>query len=178
MTEKIIIAGSGGQGIMLLGKVLAQAALRENKFVSWFPSYGAEVRGGAAYCMVVISDEEIAFPYVQEADTLIIMNQPSLTKFEKRVCQGGLLMLNSSLIKIAQVNSGVKIFKGPFTDLAIELGNIKVANMIALGSFIASKKSVKVQTIIETIEEIAPSNKKELIEINKEALQTGIGLIK
>jgi 2-oxoglutarate ferredoxin oxidoreductase subunit gamma len=98
MMEKIIIAGAGGQGIMLLGRVLAEAAMRENKYVTWLPSYGAEVRGGTAYCMVVISHKEIGSPYIEEADTLIIMNNPSLEKFKDRIKKQGLLILNSSLV--------------------------------------------------------------------------------
>ena len=97
MTEKIIIAGSGGQGVMLLGKILAETAMQENKFVTWLPAYGAEVRGGTSHCMVIISDKEIGSPYVDKADTLIIMNQPSLERFKERRAPQGLLLINSSL---------------------------------------------------------------------------------
>ncbi len=90
MLEKIIIAGAGGQGIMLLGKVLSEAAMRLDKYVTWLPSYGAEVRGGTAHCMVIVSDAEIGSPYVKEADTLIIMNAPSLKKFKNRIKNKGL----------------------------------------------------------------------------------------
>ena len=178
MTEKIIVAGAGGQGIMLLGKVLAEAALREDKYISWFPSYGAAVRGGTAYCMVVISQEEIPSPYIEKANILIIMNQPSWEKFKNRITPRGLFILNSSLIDCDSDYTDAQILKGPFTELAVQLGNIKVANMIALGALIAQKRMVEAKTVIEAIEKIAPEEKRGLIDINKKALQTGIGLIK
>jgi 2-oxoglutarate ferredoxin oxidoreductase subunit gamma len=174
MTERIIIAGSGGQGIMLLGKILAEAAMRENKFVTWFPSYGAEVRGGTAYCMVVISDKEIGSPYVDKADTLIIMNGPSSEKFKNRLRAKGLLIVNSSL---AAGNSGARQAKEfPFTDLAAKMGNIKVANMLALGVLIACKNIVKETSVREAINGIAPSHKRDLIAINEQALKEGMRL--
>jgi len=175
MTERIIIAGSGGQGIMLLGKVLAQAAMLEGKFVTWLPSYGAEVRGGTAHCMIVVSSAEIGSPYINKADTLLIMNRPSLEKFASRIKNKGLLILNSSLApKITNIN--LQILEHPFTDIALKLGNIRVANMVALGCFIARKNIVKVKSVSSVIEEIAPEEKKGLIEINKKALEEGAGL--
>ena len=95
MIYKIIIAGAGGQGVMLLGKILAEAAMREDKFVTWLPSYGAEVRGGTANCSVVISDEEIGSPIIGSADILIVLNEPSLVRFQKRVKNNGLIVVNS-----------------------------------------------------------------------------------
>lgn len=175
MTEKIIIAGAGGQGIMLLGKVLTLAAMKEGKFVTWLPAYGAEVRGGAAHCMSIISDSEISSPYIEKSDSAIIMNKPSLEKFRGRIINGGLLVLNSSL---ADADSGKKlrVVKFPFTEIAQELGNVKTANMIALGCFLGIKKIVDIKSVIDTIEEIAPSDKKGLIEINKQALFKGVDL--
>jgi 2-oxoglutarate ferredoxin oxidoreductase subunit gamma len=178
MTEKIIIAGAGGQGIMLLGKVLAEAALREGKYISWFPSYGAEVRGGTANCMVVISQEEIPSPYIEKANTMVIMNQPSWVKFKNRISPKGLFILNASLMERDSDPTNAEILKYPFTQLAVELGNIKVANMIALGALIAKKRLVSPQTVIDTIEAMAPPGKRALIEINKKALRTGIELIR
>lgn len=175
MTSHIIIAGSGGQGIMLLGKVLAEATMRENKHVTWLPSYGAEVRGGTSHCMIIISEEEIGSPYVYKADSLIIMNEPSLEKFKNRVANNGLLILNSSLAS-GNGNINTRIFKYPFTDIAVKLGNIKVANMVALGCFIAHKKIVDSKSILKAICGIAPSDKKYLIEINKNALREGMKL--
>jgi len=194
MIERIIIAGAGGQGIMLLGKVLAEAAMREDKYVTWLPSYGAEVRGGTAHCMVVISDAEIGSPYIKEADGLIIMNGPSLKKFKDRIKNKGLLIVNSSLAgnikdtpplpplarKSGACAQGrgkrLKILKYPFTDLAAGLGNIKIANMIALGCFIEQQNIVSSKSVSQAIQAIAPEDKKNLIEINQKALLEGMKL--
>lgn len=175
MTEKVIIAGAGGQGIMLLGKVLAEAVMRENKFVTWIPSYGAEVRGGTAHCMVIISDKGIGSPYIDKADTLIIMNQPSLERFKHRIKNKGLLIVNSSLAN-SDAKRNAHIIKYPFTDIAIKLGNIKVANMVALGCYIANKKIASLKNVFATIQAMAPEDKKGLIEINQEAVVLGIEL--
>ncbi len=177
MLEKIIIAGAGGQGIMLLGKVLSEAAMRLDKYVTWLPSYGAEVRGGTAHCMVIVSDAEIGSPYVKEADTLIIMNAPSLKKFKNRIKNKGLLIVNSSLAEDTKdIDKGVHIIKYPFTDLAMGLGNIKVANMIALGCFISQKSIVDSKSVFSVIEAMAPKDKRNLIEINQKALSEGMKL--
>jgi len=175
MTSRTIIAGSGGQGIMLLGKVLAMAAMKENKFVTWLPSYGAEVRGGTAHCMLVISDAEIGSPYIDKADTLIVMNAPSLNKFRARLEDKGLLIVNSSLAAAGAGGKAV-ILEYPFTDLAIKLGNIKVANMVALGSFISRKKVVSPKSVEQVISDLAGESRKSLVEINKKALEAGIRL--
>jgi len=173
MTERIIIAGSGGQGIMLLGKILAQAAMLEGKFVTWLPAYGAEVRGGTAHCMVVISDAEIGSPYIDKAETLIIMNQPSLLRFANRLEKGGLLIINSSIVKTEEYTSSLKY---PFTDIAVELGNVKVANMVALGAYLAKKKTVSLKNILKVMKIMAPSGRSDILEINQKALNKGAGL--
>lgn len=175
MTEKIIIAGSGGQGIMLAGKVLAHAAMKANKHVTWMPAYGAEVRGGTAHCMVIISDEEIGSPYISKADSLIIMNAPSLERFKGHLKNKGLSIVNSSLAK-EKVNSLPYALQCPFTDTAIKLGNIKVANIVALGYFLAKRKIISQDIMLKSIEQLAPSNKKELIVINQQAFLTGYKL--
>jgi 2-oxoglutarate ferredoxin oxidoreductase subunit gamma len=175
MTMKIIISGSGGQGIMLLGKILAAAAMKENKFVTWLPAYGAEVRGGTAHCMVIISDQEIGSPYIDKADTLIVMNKPSLDKFQHRLKSKGLLIANSSLIPKDKLDNA-HMHKQPFTEIAINLGNIKVANMVALGFLVAKNKIVSLKSVTEIITEFAPSGRTDLIEINKKALEEGVNL--
>ena len=177
MTERIIIAGAGGQGIMVLGRVLAEAAMREHKSVTWLPAYGAEVRGGTAYCMVIISTQEIGSPFIDQADTLIIMNQPSLGKFKNRLSKKGLLITNSSLVEIAsKTNSG--LLQQPFTDIAVDLGNIKVANMVAVGCYTASKRIIRPETVLKVIIAMAPKDKLALIKINKQALLKGIELVR
>ncbi|MDP2905044.1 MAG: 2-oxoacid:acceptor oxidoreductase family protein [Candidatus Omnitrophota bacterium] len=176
MIERIIIAGAGGQGIMLLGKVLAEAAMKEDKFITWLPSYGAEVRGGTAHCMVVVSDSEIGSAYVSKADALIIMNAPSLNRFKARLKKNGLLIANSSLTgDFSEKNARVSAC--PFSDMACALGNIKVANMIALGCFAALTGIVQPQSLREVIREIAPADKRELVTVNLAALEQGIKLM-
>lgn len=162
---------------MLLGRVLAEAAMREDKYVTWLPSYGAEVRGGTAHCMVTISDKEIGSPYVLKADALIIMNGPSLKKFKERIKNKGLVIVNSSLAASdIELDKHLDVLRHPFTDIAIGLGNIKVANMAALGCLIAKKNVVDLKSILKVIQAIAPADKKGLIEINQKALEEGAKL--
>jgi len=155
---------------MLLGKILAESAMHENKHVTWLPSYGAEVRGGTAHCMVVISDDEIGSPYVTEVDALIVMNEPSLERFKNRITKSGLIIANSSLMENKITVQGVS---QPFTDIAERLGNVKVANMVALGCFLAHKKIVAKKSIVESMVRMAPNDKKHLVEINIKALEEG-----
>lgn len=175
MTEQIIIAGSGGQGVMLLGKVLAETAMFEGKHVAYLPAYGPEVRGGTSHCMVNISDKEIGSPYISKADTLIILNNPSLERFKDKVRSDGLLILNSSLAEIHDY-AKIKIFSFPFTDIAIKLGNIKVANMVALGCYLSAKKVIKVDDVLKVFKFMAPEGNLKILEINQRALKEGIGL--
>ena len=176
MTEQIIIAGAGGQGIMLLGKVIASAALYGKKNVTWLPSYGAEVRGGTANCMVVICDEEIASPYIDKPDSLIIMNEPSMLKFIQRIKSKGLILINSSLVPAPKTKNANNVYL-PFTETAIGLGDIKVANVIALGAYIKKRKILNKQAVFSAIEEIAPAEKRNLIQINKQAIEKGMKLV-
>ncbi len=163
---------------MLLGKVLAVAVLKENKHVSWLPAYGPEVRGGAAHCAVIISDEEIGSPWVDKADTLIIMNALSLERFKERVKKDGLIILNKSLVSKGLKKNGASVLQYPFTDIAAKLGNVKVANMVALGCYLAKKNIIRTKSVFEAMQDIAPEEgKKELIEINKRALLSGKELV-
>ena len=172
MREKIIIAGSGGQGIMLLGKVIAQAAILENKHVTWLPSYGPEVRGGTSHCMLIISGQEIGSPYIDKADSLIIMNGPSWLRFKDRQEKNGLTIVNSSLVSNS-MKTNKRLISHPFSEIAQALGNIKVANMLALGCLIAHKKILKAKNILKAISDIAPQDKRHLLGINQKALKAG-----
>lgn len=172
MTERIIIAGSGGQGVMLLGKVIAEAAMRQGSQVTYLPAYGPEVRGGTSHCMVIISDKAIGSPYIVKADSLIILNNPSLERFKNKVKNNGLLILNSSLAK-SGAYAKVKILQFPFTDIAIKLGNIKVANMAALGCYLAAKKIIKTKNILEVFKFMAPAGNLKILEVNQRALAEG-----
>lgn len=161
---------------MLLGKVLAQAAMLEGKQVAWFPAYGPEVRGGTSHCMVTISDQEIGSPYITAADTLIILNHPSLERFQGKLKEKGMLILNSSLAKINK-DAKIQAFQFPFTDIAIQLGNIKVANMVALGCFAAASKIIKAKNILKVFKSIAPAGNPGILEVNQKALEEGVKLI-
>jgi len=153
---------------MLLGKIIAEAAMRENKHVTWLPAYGAEVRGGTAHCVVIISDKPIGSPYIEKADTLIIMNAPSRERFKNRIRAEGLVLVNASLVEDKDDNKRAARF--PFTEIAVKLGNIKVANMVALGYYIREKKILGAETVSRVIRDIAPADKKNLVEINQKAL--------
>lgn len=174
MTEKIICAGFGGQGIMVLGKILAYCAMLENKHTTWMPSYGAEQRGGTAHSMVVFSNEFVASPVVAEPDTAILMNQPSVDKFLPKVKKDGLVILNSSLAKINSRRSDITLIKIPLTELASGIGNVKTANMVALGAYLAKKKLLSKKAAVAATKFIFGEDKKELIDLNTKAIEEGM----
>lgn len=175
MNESIICAGFGGQGIMILGKVLASAGMTSGFSVTYLPAYGAEVRGGTAYSMVKISETLIGSPMVTETDTAIIMNEPSLDKFENTVRRGGLIVLNTSMSGRMPERKDIEIAGAALTDEAIKLGNAKVANMVAAGVFMERRKVLKKNVMIKVIEDFA-GGRKELAEINIRALERGMEL--
>jgi 2-oxoglutarate ferredoxin oxidoreductase subunit gamma len=172
MTEKIICAGFGGQGIMAMGKILALSAMHEGMFVTWLPAYGAEVRGGTAHCMVVISDDPIASPDFEKADTVIIMNEPSLKKFKNSIRNKGLLLVNSSLADCKATSRRLEVINAPLTEMALKLGFEKVANTVAIGVYLAKKKIISLKTMERSIEEVL-AHRQKLVAINKRALEEG-----
>ncbi|MBS4534121.1 2-oxoacid:acceptor oxidoreductase family protein [Clostridium sp. D2Q-14] len=173
MQERVIIAGFGGQGVMSMGQLLTYAGMIENKNVSWLPSYGPEMRGGTANCNVMVSDEPIGSPIVTEATVAIVMNRPSLDKFESDVLPEGNLLINSSLIDIKSERDDLNIHYIPANELADELGNSKVANMVMLGAYLELTKAVKTESIIEAFKKVFGESKANLVAINKEALEKG-----
>ncbi len=173
MTEKIIIAGFGGQGVMSLGQMLAYSGMNEDKQVTWLPSYGPEMRGGTANCQVIISDEEIAAPIISLADTVIAMNLPSLDKFEARVKKGGNLFINSSLIEKKATRDDINVYYINANEIAVELGNSKVAGMVVLGAYLKVTDVVKKSTLIEALKKVLGKKKLDLIPVNEEALKKG-----
>ena len=177
MIERIVIAGFGGQGIMFLGKLIAWAAMRENKFVSFLPAYVAEVRGGTSHCAIVISDKEIASPAFDEIDTLIAMNSPSVLKFIPKLKNGSKLFINASMVNNTPKIKGVKVRLLKFTDIASGLGNARTANMVALGAYLASKKLLSLKNILKLLPEAFKNNKK-LQVLNEQAIKAGMNLIK
>ena len=133
MTTEIIFAGFGGQGVILAGKILTLAGMSEDKYVSHIPSYGAEMRGGTANCSVIVSDEEVASPVIEKPDVVVALNKPSMTKFEKWLKPGGLLIYNSSLIDIEPSRKDIRTLALPANDMAAETNNARGANMVVLG---------------------------------------------
>lgn len=178
MTHEIIMAGFGGQGVMAMGKILAEAALKEGKNVSWLPSYGPEMRGGTANCNVIVSDEPVGAPVVSEATAALILNRPSLDKFEKDVVPGGVLIINSSLIDKKATRTDIKVYYVPANEIANDLGNGKIANMVMLGAYLEASGAASQDTIMEIITEIFSGKKASVIPINKEALVKGAACIK
>lgn len=174
MTEKIIISGEGGQGVMLLGKILAQLGLEENKNVSWFPSYGAEVRGGTAFCMVTISDEEISSPYVDFADTIIVMNEQSFRRFKDRIEDKGLFIINSSLLKEEIQKKNLEILEIPLTQIASSVGDTKCANMVALGAYLKEKRFFSLKNVMEKLRKVFKD--KGALKLNVRAIREGMKL--
>jgi 2-oxoglutarate ferredoxin oxidoreductase subunit gamma len=173
MTERVIMAGSGGQGLMLIGKLLAHVVMREGKHVTFLPSYGTEVRGGTANCHVVISTEEIFSPFVEEADTLLIMNQQSYDKFKSILRPGGTLLVNSSMVHPAAAADGADLIQIPATECASELGNVRVANMVMAGAYNALKNLVQTANLLAELQATLAGKKAALFEINKKALERG-----
>jgi 2-oxoglutarate ferredoxin oxidoreductase subunit gamma len=178
MLEEVIIAGFGGQGVMLMGRLLAYAGMLEGKNVAWMPSYGPEMRGGTANCTVIISSEEIASPVVPYPKSIIVMNKPSLDKFEATVQKDGLIIINESLIDQKVKRDDVRIVRVPANDIAKKLGNLRVANMVALGTYVKKSGVVKLKTIFKALEKVLAGRNKKLLELNKEALKQGAELVK
>jgi len=172
--EEVIIAGFGGQGILLAGRLLAQTAMKAGKEVTYMPSYGAEVRGGTANCMVVIADEPIACPVVGRPDSLIIMNKASLNKFAPRLKDGGLLVMNSSLIdEQPQLADTIEILAVPANDLAVELGSLKSANMVAMGAYLQSKGIFSADAAARCLADVLARRYHRTLPVNTEALRRG-----
>jgi 2-oxoglutarate ferredoxin oxidoreductase subunit gamma len=177
--EQVTIAGFGGQGIMLAGKLLAQTAMQAGRQVTYMPSYGAEVRGGAANCSVVIADEPIASPAVSKPDSLIAMSKASLNKFGPCLKKGGLLIMNSSLIDSdPNIDSSIEIVKVPADQIAIELGNIKVANMVALGAYIAARGFLAPDAAADCLVDVLAERHHKTIPVNTEALRRGAEFVR
>ncbi len=176
VNEKIVCAGFGGQGIMLMGKLLAQTGMKNGYHVSWLPSYGAEVRGGTAHSMVRISSDPIASPTVYNPTTCAAMNKPSFDKFIRKIEKGGNLIVNISMVDKLSGRKGIKTTALPLTLLASELGNIKVANMIAVGAFVALKKIFSLQKTLDELKNILPQNS-SIFNINKKAIRLGYSLV-
>ena len=177
MTHSIIFSGFGGQGIMLMGQLLAQAGMLEGKNVSWIPSYGPEMRGGTAYCCVTISDRPIGSPMVTEPTLVAAMNLPSVTRFAPQLVPSGVLIINSSLAPERSARSDITQICAPINQIADELGSAKIVNMIGLGLVIAACAPVSEASMRKGVELLLGkkfAQKPELLELNLRALRRGI----
>ncbi|HOC05687.1 MAG: 2-oxoacid:acceptor oxidoreductase family protein [Bacillota bacterium] len=170
---EMIFAGFGGQGVMSMGMMVAYAGMIEEKNVSWIPSYGPEMRGGTANCAVVVTAEEIGSPIITEPDVVVAMNLPSMNKFEPMLKPGGLLIYNSSLIEREGGRDDITVIGVPANQLATELGNSRVANMIVMGALLAKTKVVGTESIKKALRQVLPSHRHDLLGINEEAIQRG-----
>lgn len=173
MYQGIRISGFGGQGVISAGILLAQAGLLENKNVSWFPAYGAEMRGGTANCSVVIASEEVSSPVVSRPDTVIVMNEPSLAKFEPLIKPGGLLIINSSLVNSRPKRTDIRVAYVPCNKIAEEIGTTKIANMVALGAYAGLTGALSVESIAKALGKVFKRAKPEMLELNIKALKKG-----
>jgi 2-oxoglutarate ferredoxin oxidoreductase subunit gamma len=173
MDEKVIIAGFGGQGIMLAGKLLVQAGLCLGRHVTFIPSYGAEVRGGTAHCHVIVSDEEIASPIITVPDAAIVMNSPSLAKFSGLVRSGGTVYVNSSIAGEKIERNDIRAVYVPANHLAEELGSVKVANVVTLGAYLRSSRFLTPAALAAALKILLPSRHRDLMTINLAALKKG-----
>jgi 2-oxoglutarate ferredoxin oxidoreductase subunit gamma len=172
MQSEVQFAGFGGQGIMLMGQIMAQAAMNQGYEVVWIPSYGPEMRGGTAYCTVVISDRPIGSPIIRNPKHLVAMNRPSLEKFAPMVQSGGTIFINSSIISIDVDRGDVDVIKVPIIEIAKKLGNVKTANIVALAAFVSRSQVVDFELLRESVKGKL-ANREKLIPLNMKALEEG-----
>lgn len=176
MEKNLMIAGFGGQGVMIMGKLLSQSIFEHtDKQITFFPSYGAQQRGGTANCFVVMSDKPVGSPMAEKVEELIVMNEPSYSKFLNKLKPEGVLFINSSIVTDEIERDDIKVIKVPVTDIALELGNIKVLNIIMLGVYIGYSESIEYGVMLETIKKVL-AKKSELLILNEKAFAKGFEL--
>ena len=177
MTNEIIISGFGGQGVLSMGKILAYSGLMEGKEVTWMPAYGPEQRGGTANCTVIVADEEIASPVLSSYDVVIVLNQPSLEKFEPKVKKGGAIIYDSYGIMNPPTRKDIRVFRIDAMDTAAELGMTKVFNMIVLGGLLKICPMVSIESVLKGLRKTLPERHWNLIPMNEEAIRKGMEII-
>lgn len=178
MTEEIIIAGFGGQGVLSMGKILAYSGLIQGKEVSWMPSYGPEQRGGTANVTVILSDEDISSPVLNTYDTAIVLNQPSLVRFEKLVKPGGTLIFDSNGFHLFPTRTDIHIYRIDATEYAYANDSTKTINMIILGGLLKIRPIVEIENVLLGLKKTLPSRHHHLLSMNEKAIHTGMELIK
>jgi 2-oxoglutarate ferredoxin oxidoreductase subunit gamma len=176
MQTEIVISGFGGQGALFAGQMLAYAAMDEGLHVTWIPSYGPEMRGGTAHCTVIIADEEIGSPLVRNPTAAIVMNAPSLDKYESKVAPGGVLAVNSSLVNRHATREGIRILEIPATAVAEELGDTRLANLVLTGATVQATGVLPLEAVERALEAHLPERHRSLLEANRQALRRGAEL--
>jgi 2-oxoacid:acceptor oxidoreductase, gamma subunit, pyruvate/2-ketoisovalerate family len=175
VSQQIIFAGFGGQGILSIGKFLVYAGMDTNLNVSWLPSYGPEMRGGTANCSVILTDEGIGSPIVTKADSLVVMNRPSLDKFEDSLAPNGVIIIDSDLVDRIPTRTDVDVIAIPAQAIAEELGDKKIANMVLLGALVKKTGIVSIEALLDSLK---AHGKEKFFEINKKAIEKGIECVK
>jgi 2-oxoglutarate ferredoxin oxidoreductase subunit gamma len=171
--HEIVIAGFGGQGLLFSGKVLAYAGLLEGRELSWLPSYGPEMRGGTANCNVILSDTPVGSPIVDRPNVLMVMNGPSLDKYESTVAPGGMIFVDSTLVTRKVARDDVEVYYVPSTQMANDMGLTGMANMILLGAVIAKTACIQEEGLPDALKKVIPARKADLFDANMQALQAG-----
>ncbi len=178
MHEEIIVSGFGGQGALFAGQLLTYTGMDEGLHVTWIPSYGPEMRGGTAHCIVILSDDDIGSPIIRQPTICIVMNPPSMEKYEPLVKPGGLLVANSTLVRTRSERTDIEAVYVPANELAAELGNVKMANVILLGAMLGTREILPIESIKRTLDEHIPERRKHIIEPNKRALDRGVAFVR
>lgn len=176
MQEEVIISGFGGQGALFAGQLLAYAAMDQDLHVTWIPSYGPEMRGGKARCTVVVSDEPIGAPLVRRPSAAIVLNIPSMEAFGSAVKPGGVLVVNSSMVTDESDREDIEVIYAPASDLATEIGNVRMANVVCLGALVEATGVVSLDAVAQALNDHLPERHRDLLDLNKEALRKGAAL--
>lgn len=174
MIDKVVLAGFGGQGVLFLGKILAYAGMLDEREVCWIPSYGPEMRGGTANCSVIISDEEVNSTVLEYADVGIVLNQPAYEKFLPFIKPGGALVVNSSIVDTTDTRQDIQVIHVPASDVAKELGNPSLGNMVCLGALLNHLKTANLASIQKAVDKVVGNKKPQLYESNLAAVEKGI----
>lgn len=177
MLEELIVAGFGGQGVLSLGMTLAYAGMVEDKEITWMPSYGPEMRGGTANCMVILSDTKISSPIISSFDSAILLNQPSMDKFGSKIKPGGLLLYETNSVKDPIHRTDIEIIGIPAATEALLMKNPKIMNMIMLGAYLYKKPLVKIDDVMEALSKVISTKNHHLLPLNREAMEHGASLI-
>ncbi len=178
MHEEIIISGFGGQGALFAGQLLTYTGMDEGWQVTWIPSYGPEMRGGTAHCIVIISDDVIGSPIISRPTMCVVMNPPSMEKYEPQVKPGGLLVANSTLVRAESDRDDIDCVYIPANEIAAEVGNVKMANVVLLGALLGTREILPLEAVERTLDTHIPERRKHIIEPNKRALARGVAFVR